>query len=119
MREASVEFYPHGTVTSLPRSWLLVFAIPLFAWALWLVLVCLSELRSILHCVVLVHTYLFEIYRYADIVELKALARLVGPYGVKLIEREVFRVTNWVFFHLLMHFVLVIEICAFQRCNSA
>lgn len=28
---------------------------------------------------------------YADIVELKALARMVGPYGVKLIERELLK----------------------------
>jgi len=31
------------------------------------------------------------ISRYADIVELKALARLVGPYGVKLVERELLK----------------------------
>lgn len=33
----------------------------------------------------------FRAEEYADIVELKALARLVGPYGVKLIERELLK----------------------------
>jgi NCK-associated protein 1 len=33
----------------------------------------------------------FRAEEYADIVELKALARMVGPYGIKLVERELLR----------------------------
>lgn len=33
----------------------------------------------------------FRAEEYADIVELKALVRLIGPYGVKLIERELLK----------------------------
>eukprot|EP00026_Physarum_polycephalum_P000270 Phypoly_transcript_00270.p1 GENE.Phypoly_transcript_00270~~Phypoly_transcript_00270.p1 ORF type:complete len:988 (-),score=126.97 Phypoly_transcript_00270:2585-5365(-) len=33
----------------------------------------------------------FRAEEYADIVELKALARMVGPYGVKLVERELLK----------------------------
>jgi NCK-associated protein 1 len=34
---------------------------------------------------------LFRAEEYADYVELQALARIVGPYGIKLIEREILR----------------------------
>lgn len=52
-----------------------------------------QDLRLAVHCIYQLSKFFKKILdltlRYADIVELKALARLVGPYGVKLVEREV------------------------------